>query len=58
MSEKGKYVVKVSAPSPWMWGIYHSEGTSCQPYEEFINILDANRRAEEMNESPSDGRGK
>lgn len=51
----GKYIVKTSAPHPWMYGIYHSEGTSCQPYEEFSNILEANRRAEEMNEPTKAG---
>ena len=55
----GKYIVKTSEPHPWMWGIYHSEGTSCQPYEEFSNILEANRRVEEMNRRPAvSGEGK
>lgn len=55
----GKYIVKISEPHPWMWGIYHSEGTSCQPYEEFLNILEANHRVEEMNRRPAvSGKGK
>lgn len=45
----GKYIVKTSSPNPWMWGIYWSTGTSCQPYEEFSDIRQANQRAEEMN---------
>jgi hypothetical protein len=44
-----KYYATVSAPHPYLWGVYHYPGTIWQPYSEHFSIKEAQDEADECN---------